>query len=82
MVNQDAVSLFMKVHTEETLKVVRDKLAADLLLDELTCILIDKLMILWGSKIFRNRVCYTSTRRRSGYTIAIVDSTSIADNGF
>ena len=44
MVSSDVVSLFTKVPTDETLAVVRDKLAADLLLEECTCILIDNLM--------------------------------------
>ena len=40
----DVVSLFTKVSTDETLVVVRDKLAADPLLKERTCIPIDNLM--------------------------------------
>ena len=44
MVSLDVVSLFTKVPTDETLAVVRDKLAADPLLEERTCILIDNLM--------------------------------------
>ena len=40
----DIVSLFTKVSTDETLAVVRDKLAADPLLEERTCIPIDNLM--------------------------------------
>ena len=44
MVSLDVVSLFTKVPTDETLTVVRDKLAADLLLEECTCIPIDNLM--------------------------------------
>ena len=44
MVSLDVVSLFTKVPTEETLAVVRDKLAADPLLEERTCIPIDNLM--------------------------------------
>ena len=44
MVSLDAVSLFIKVPTDETLAVVRDKLAADLLLEESTCIPINNLM--------------------------------------
>ena len=44
MVNLDVVSLFTKVPTDETLAVVRDKLAADPLLEQRTCILIDNLM--------------------------------------
>ena len=44
MVSLDVVSLFTKVPTDETLAVVRDKLAADLLLEERTCIPIDNLM--------------------------------------
>ena len=44
MVNLDVVSLFTKVPTDETLAVVRDKLAADSLLEERTCIPIDNLM--------------------------------------
>ena len=44
MVSLDAVSLFTKVPTDETLAVVRDKLAADPLLEEGTCIPIDNLM--------------------------------------
>ena len=38
------MSLFTKVPTDETLAVVRDKLAADPLLEEHTCIPIDNLM--------------------------------------
>ena len=41
MVSLDVVSLFTKVPTDETLAVVRDKLAADPLLEERTCIPID-----------------------------------------
>ena len=44
MVSLDVVSLFTKVPTDETLTVVRDKLAADPLLEERTCIPIDNLM--------------------------------------
>ena len=44
MVSLDVVSLFTKVPTDETLPVVRDKLAADPLLKERTCIPIDNLM--------------------------------------
>ena len=44
MVSLDVVGLFTKVPTDETLAVVRDKLAADPLLEEHTCILIDNLM--------------------------------------
>ena len=44
MVSLDVVSLFTKVLTDETLAVVRDKLAADLLLEERTCIPIYNLM--------------------------------------
>ena len=44
MVSLDVVSLFTKVPTDEILAVVRDKLAADTLLEELTCIPIDNLM--------------------------------------
>ena len=44
MVSFDVVSLFTKVPTDETLAVVRDKLAADPLLEEHTCVLIDNLM--------------------------------------
>ena len=40
----DVVSLFTKVSTDETLAVVRDKLAADPLLEERICIPIDNLM--------------------------------------
>ena len=40
----DVVSLFTKVPIDETLTVVRDKLAADPLLEECTCIPIDNLM--------------------------------------
>ena len=43
MVSLDVVSLFTKVPTDETLAVVWDKLAADPLLEERTCILIDNL---------------------------------------
>ena len=44
MVSLDVVSLFTKVPTDETLAVVWDKLAADPLLEEHTCIPIDNLM--------------------------------------
>ena len=44
MVILDVVSLFTKLPTDETLAVVRDKLAADPLLEERTCIPIDNLM--------------------------------------
>ena len=44
MVSLDVESLFTKVPTDETLAVVRDKLAVDPLLEERTCILIDNLM--------------------------------------
>ena len=44
MVSFDVVSLFTKVPTDETLAVVRDKLAADPLLEERTCIPIYNLM--------------------------------------
>ena len=44
MVSLDVVSLFTKVPTDETLAVVRDKLTADPLLKERTCIPIDNLM--------------------------------------
>ena len=44
MVSLDVVSLFTKVPTDETLAVVRDKLTADLLLEERTGIPIENLM--------------------------------------
>ena len=44
MVSLDVVNLFTKVHTDEILAVVRDKLAADPLLEERTGISIDNLM--------------------------------------
>ena len=44
MVSLDVVSLFTKVPTDETFAVVRDKLTADPLLEERTCIPIDYLM--------------------------------------
>ena len=44
MVSFDVVSLFTKVPIHETLSVVRDKLTADSLLEERTCILIDNLI--------------------------------------
>ena len=44
MVSLDVVSLFTKVPTDETLAVVRDKLAADPLLEERTYIRIGNLM--------------------------------------
>ena len=44
MVSLDVVSLLTKVPTDETLAVVWDKLAADPLLEERTCIPIDNLM--------------------------------------
>ena len=44
MVSLDEASLFTKVPTDETLAVVRDKLATDLLLEERTCIPIDNLI--------------------------------------
>ena len=64
MVSLDVMSLFTKVPTDERLAVVRDKLAADPLLEERTCIPIDNLMdmlifcvettYLWmGSDIYR-----------------------------
>ena len=43
-VSLDVVSLFTKVRTEATLAVVQDKLSADSLLEECTCILIDNIM--------------------------------------
>ena len=44
MVSLDVVRLFTKVPTDETLAVVRDKLTADPLLKESSCIPIDNLM--------------------------------------
>ena len=44
MVSLDVLSPFLKVPTDETLAVVRDKVAADPLLEERTHILIDNLM--------------------------------------
>ena len=44
MVSLDVVSRFTKVHTDETLAIVRDKLTADPSLEERTCIPIDNLM--------------------------------------
>ena len=44
MLSLDVVSLFTKVPTDETFAVVRDKLAADPLLEERTCIPIDNLI--------------------------------------
>ena len=44
MVGLDVVSLFTKVPTDKTLAVVRDKLAADPLLGERTCIPVDNLI--------------------------------------
>ena len=44
MVSLDVVSLFTKVQNDETLAVVRDKLATDPLMEECTCIPIDNLM--------------------------------------
>ena len=44
MVSIDVVSLFMRVSTDEILKVVWDKLTAVILLEEHTCIPIDNLM--------------------------------------
>ena len=44
MVSIDVISLFMRVSTDETLRVVRDKLAADPSLEERTSIPIDKLI--------------------------------------
>ena len=44
MVSLDVVSLFTKVPTDETLAVVRDRLAADSSLEERTYISIDNLM--------------------------------------
>ena len=44
MVTLYVVSLFTRVLTDEMLTVVQDKLAADSLLEEHTCILIDNLM--------------------------------------
>ena len=67
MVILGVVSLFTKVPTDETLAVVRDKLAADPLLEERTCILIYNLMEMltfcaettyfgMGSDIYRQEV--------------------------
>ena len=67
MVSMDVVSLFTKVITDETLAVVRDKLAADHFLEECTCIPIDNLMEMltfceeityfgMGSDIYRQEV--------------------------
>ena len=44
MVSLDVVCLFTKVPTDKTLAVGRDKLAADPLLEERTCIPIDNLL--------------------------------------
>ena len=44
MVSLDEVSLFTKVPTDDTLAVVQDKLAAEPLLEERTCIQIDNVM--------------------------------------
>ena len=44
MVSLSVAGLFTKVPTDETIAVVQDKLAADPLLDEPTCIPIDNLM--------------------------------------
>ena len=44
MVGLHVVSWFIRVPTDETLTVVCDKLAADLLLEECTCIQTDNLM--------------------------------------
>ena len=44
MVSLDVVSLFTKIPTDEILAVVRDKLAANPLLEGRTCIPIDNLM--------------------------------------
>ena len=44
IVSSDVVSLFTKVPTDDTLAVVRDKLAEDPLLEESTCIPTDNLM--------------------------------------
>ena len=44
MVSLDVASLFIKVPTDEKLAVVRNKMDADLLLEEGTCIQIDNLM--------------------------------------
>ena len=44
MVSLDVLSLFTKVPTDETLAMVRNKLTADPLLEEHTCIPIDNLM--------------------------------------
>ena len=44
MVSLDVVSQFTKLPTDETLAVVRDKLAADPLLEERTCIQRDNLI--------------------------------------
>ena len=66
MVSLDVVSLFTKIPTDETLAVVRDKLAADPLLEERTCIPINNLMEMFtfcvetiyfgvGSDIYRQK---------------------------
>ena len=44
MMSLEVVSLFTKVLTDETLSVEWDKLTADLLLEECSCILIDNLI--------------------------------------
>ena len=66
MMSLDIVSLFTKVSTDEILAVVRDKLAADPLLEECASILIDNLMEMFtfcvettyfemGSDIYTNK---------------------------
>ena len=65
MVSLDVVSLFTKVPTDETLAVVWDKLAADSLLEECTCILIDNLMEILT-------FCVETTYFRTGYGFTIV----------
>ena len=44
MVSRDVINLFTRVSNDETLTVVRDKLAADLSREEHICIPIDNLM--------------------------------------
>ena len=59
MVSLDVVSLFTKAFTDETLAVVRDKLAADPLLEERTCIPIDNLLemlTLRGDNLLRDGI--------------------------
>ena len=62
----DLVNLFMKVLTDKTLTVVRDKLATDPFLEECTCIPVDNLMEMLTfcmKAIYFKGVTYTKKKR-------------------